>query len=166
MVTELFEFWIDEPEELPEAYFAEVESEGLARVVADYIAGMTDNFILLQYADVRRRVRAGMAPSAGLAQLSRALTSAGAAANLEVSAAKSFRSLRVPVVQRLGHRPFTAVTRVRIPSGTPNLFNNFHDFELRKRGSKRFDKDFRVRKSTSLRCAYGTMARYGSSASD
>ena len=25
----------------------------------------------------------------------------------------------VPVVQRLGHRPFTAVTRVRIPSGTP-----------------------------------------------
>jgi hypothetical protein len=27
--------------------------------VADYIAGMTDNFILLQYADVRRRVRRG-----------------------------------------------------------------------------------------------------------
>jgi hypothetical protein len=26
---------------------------------------------------------------------------------------------RVPVVQWLGHRPFTAVTRVRIPSGTP-----------------------------------------------
>jgi dGTPase len=62
VVTELFEFWIDEPEELPEAYFAEVESEGLARVVADYIAGMTDNFILLQYAEVRRRVRSGLAP--------------------------------------------------------------------------------------------------------
>src|ERR1700734_288934 len=30
----------------------------------------------------------------------------------------------VPVVQWLGHRPFTAVTRVRIPSGTPILFNN------------------------------------------
>jgi hypothetical protein len=31
---------------------------------------------------------------------------------------------RVPVVQRLGHRPFTAVTRVRIPSGTPNTFKH------------------------------------------
>jgi len=61
VVTELFEFWVNDPEELPEAYFAEVESEGLARVVADYIAGMTDNFILLQYAETRRRVRAGMA---------------------------------------------------------------------------------------------------------
>ena len=60
VVTELFAFWIAEPEELPESYFAEVESEGLARVVADYIAGMTDNFILMQYADVRRRVRRGM----------------------------------------------------------------------------------------------------------
>jgi len=62
VVTELFEFWVNEPEELPEAYFAEIESEGLARVVADYIAGMTDNFILLQYADVRRKVRSGLAP--------------------------------------------------------------------------------------------------------
>ncbi len=59
VVTELFEFWIAEPEQLPEAYFAEVETEGLARVVADYIAGMTDNYILLQYANVRRVVRTG-----------------------------------------------------------------------------------------------------------
>jgi dGTPase len=59
VVTELFEFWASNPEELPESYFAEIETEGLARVVADYIAGMTDNYILLQYADVRRRVRAG-----------------------------------------------------------------------------------------------------------
>lgn len=60
VVTELFEFWINGPEELPEAYFAEVETEGLARVVADYIAGMTDSFILMQYADVRRKVRSGL----------------------------------------------------------------------------------------------------------
>lgn len=59
VVTELFEFWVREPEQLPESYFAEVESEGVARVVADYIAGMTDNFILLQYAEVRRWVRSG-----------------------------------------------------------------------------------------------------------
>ena len=59
VVTELFEFWMGEPEELPESYFGEIESEGLPRVIADYLAGMTDNFILMQYADVRRKVRAG-----------------------------------------------------------------------------------------------------------
>ena len=57
MVTELFDFWVREPEELPEAYVAEIETEGLARVVADYIAGMTDSFILLQYAAVKRAIR-------------------------------------------------------------------------------------------------------------
>jgi dGTPase len=62
VVTELFDFWVNDPEELPDAYFAEVETEGLARVVADYIAGMTDNFILLQYAEVRRRIRSGRVP--------------------------------------------------------------------------------------------------------
>jgi dGTPase len=67
VVTKLFQFWVQEPEELPESYFAEIESEGLARVVADYIAGMTDNFILLQYAHVLRRVRSGRTPM-GLAK--------------------------------------------------------------------------------------------------
>jgi dGTPase len=59
VVTELFDFWMQVPEELPDSYIEEAESEGLARTVADYIAGMTDNFILLQYADVRRQIRAG-----------------------------------------------------------------------------------------------------------
>ena len=57
VVTELFDFWIGEPEELPSGYVGEIESEGLARVVADYIAGMTDQYILLQYAQVKRAVR-------------------------------------------------------------------------------------------------------------
>ena len=61
VVTDLFDFWVTEPDELPDSYIAEIESEGLARVVADYIAGMTDNFILMQYAETRRRVRSGMA---------------------------------------------------------------------------------------------------------
>jgi dGTPase len=59
VVTELFQYWEAEPEELPQAYFAEIETEGLARVIADYIAGMTDQYILLQFAEARRRVRAG-----------------------------------------------------------------------------------------------------------
>ncbi len=57
VVTALFDFWIDQPEELPSGYVEEIEAEGLARVVADYIAGMTDSFILLQYAQIKRAVR-------------------------------------------------------------------------------------------------------------
>jgi dGTPase len=60
VVTELFNFWIAHPDELPASYIADIPGEGLARVVADYIAGMTDNFILLQFAETRRNVRAGM----------------------------------------------------------------------------------------------------------
>jgi dGTPase len=59
VVTELFGFWMREPEHLPESYLDEIESEGAPRVAADYIAGMTDNFILLQYAEARRYVRSG-----------------------------------------------------------------------------------------------------------
>lgn len=57
VVTALFNHWINDPEELPVSHFEEVENEGLARVVADYIAGMTDSFILLQYAQIKRAVR-------------------------------------------------------------------------------------------------------------
>jgi dGTPase len=57
VVTALFNFWIDEPQELPSGYVEQIETEGLARVVADYIAGMTDSFILLQYAQIKRTVR-------------------------------------------------------------------------------------------------------------
>jgi dGTPase len=62
VIKELFGFWVNEPDELPESYGEDVKTEGLPRVVADYIAGMTDNFILLQYAEVRRRVRLGRVP--------------------------------------------------------------------------------------------------------
>jgi dGTPase len=57
VVTALFDHWINDPEELPVNHFESVENEGLARVVADYIAGMTDSFILLQYAQIKRTVR-------------------------------------------------------------------------------------------------------------
>jgi dGTPase len=57
VVTALFDHWINDPEELPVSHFEEVENEGLARVVADYIAGMTDSFILHQYARIKRAIR-------------------------------------------------------------------------------------------------------------
>jgi len=56
VVTALFDHWINDPKELPVSHFDEVENEGLARVVADYIAGMTDSFILLQYAQIKGSV--------------------------------------------------------------------------------------------------------------
>ncbi len=49
LVIELFEFWMENPEELPPSYRDKTEQEPLARVVCDYIAGMTDSFIVEQH---------------------------------------------------------------------------------------------------------------------
>jgi dGTPase len=57
VVSMLFDYWMNDPGELPPSHFEEVENEGLARVVADYIAGMTDSFILMQFAEIKRAVR-------------------------------------------------------------------------------------------------------------
>jgi len=46
IVAELFEYWLNHPETLPHTYREKAESEPLARVVCDYIAGMTDHFVL------------------------------------------------------------------------------------------------------------------------
>ena len=50
VIRELFDFWMTKPENLPHNYQEKAESESLPRVVCDYIAGMTDNFIYEQYA--------------------------------------------------------------------------------------------------------------------
>ena len=57
VVTELFNFWVDHPDELPEGYAEEIAADGIPRVVADYIAGMTDAYILQHYIAVKRRPR-------------------------------------------------------------------------------------------------------------
>lgn len=49
LIRELFQFWIAHPEELPASYQTQVEEQKPARVVCDYIAGMTDSFILREY---------------------------------------------------------------------------------------------------------------------
>ena len=51
IVRDLFTFWMNNPHALPHNYQekANAEGESLARVVCDYIAGMTDNFIYDQY---------------------------------------------------------------------------------------------------------------------
>ena len=49
VITELFDLWMKHPEKLPTSYQEKAEVEPLARVICDYIAGMTDNFIYEQY---------------------------------------------------------------------------------------------------------------------
>ena len=47
VIGELFEFWMKHPDRLPRSY--QEKEEPRPRVVCDYIAGMTDNFIYEQY---------------------------------------------------------------------------------------------------------------------
>ncbi len=51
IITDLFELWMSHPDKLPRSYQekAKAESEPLARVVCDYVAGMTDPYIYEQY---------------------------------------------------------------------------------------------------------------------
>lgn len=49
VVRDLFQCWTSETKLLPLAYQAQIPAEGAPRVVADYIAGMTDNYILQQH---------------------------------------------------------------------------------------------------------------------
>jgi dGTPase len=49
IVTELFAFWMNSPSSLPHYYQEKASQESLPRVVCDYIAGMTDHFIIEQY---------------------------------------------------------------------------------------------------------------------
>jgi len=49
VIKEMFKFWVSQPSKLPASYQKDAESEPLARVVCDYIAGMTDTFALDQF---------------------------------------------------------------------------------------------------------------------
>src|SRR5438270_5178606 len=49
VISELFDLWMAHPENLPSSYREKGKQEPLSRVVCDYIAGMTDNYIYQQY---------------------------------------------------------------------------------------------------------------------
>ena len=49
VITGLFEFWMKNPDTLPPSYQQQAKQEPLYRVICDYIAGMTDNYVLEQY---------------------------------------------------------------------------------------------------------------------
>lgn len=48
-ITKIFESYVDEPALLPREFQAKIDTEGLHRVVADYIASMTDRSAVLEY---------------------------------------------------------------------------------------------------------------------
>jgi dGTPase len=49
IIRDLFEYWVATPGALPTSYQEKAHTDPLARVVCDYIAGMTDNYIYEQY---------------------------------------------------------------------------------------------------------------------
>ena len=49
VVRELFDYWLNKPSALPSSYREKAMTEPLPRVVCDYLAGMTDNYILEQH---------------------------------------------------------------------------------------------------------------------
>jgi dGTPase len=55
VVTEVFQHLIAHPESLPQSYREKAEKAPLARVVCDYIAGMTDHYV----EDLRKKLVAG-----------------------------------------------------------------------------------------------------------
>ncbi len=52
VVRELFGYWMANPDSLPHSYEEQRERDPLYRVVCDYIAGMTDRFIVRQYEEL------------------------------------------------------------------------------------------------------------------
>jgi dGTPase len=46
IINDLFSYWIEHPASLSVSYQRQMETESRARVICDYIAGMTDNYIL------------------------------------------------------------------------------------------------------------------------
>jgi dGTPase len=48
-VEKLFDYFMRRPRSLPASYFAKTQQEPPYRVVCDYIAGMTDNYLIEQY---------------------------------------------------------------------------------------------------------------------
>lgn len=48
-IAGLFQYWMEHPDQLPRTHETEIESDGAPRVIADYIAGMTDKFTTAQW---------------------------------------------------------------------------------------------------------------------
>ena len=52
LLCRLFEYYVNHPEALPEDFQPQMSFDGLERTVADYIAGMTDNYAIDKYTEI------------------------------------------------------------------------------------------------------------------
>ena len=52
MLQRMFEYYINNPEALPEDFQPQMSFEGLERTVCDYIAGMTDNYAVDKFTEI------------------------------------------------------------------------------------------------------------------
>jgi len=52
MLRKVFEAYVVDPDRLGEAAAKRIEAEGLHRTVCDYIAGMTDRYLIEEYARI------------------------------------------------------------------------------------------------------------------
>ena len=49
MLVKLFEYYVKNPQKMPELYTRNLETEGVRRCVCDYISGMTDRYAIELY---------------------------------------------------------------------------------------------------------------------
>jgi dGTPase len=52
MIARLYQYFLVHPEKLPEEFGSYIETDGLQRIVCDYIAGMTDRYCVQVYSDL------------------------------------------------------------------------------------------------------------------
>ena len=52
MLQRLFEYYVKNPEALPEDFHPQLSFDGMERTVCDYIAGMTDNYAIDKYTEI------------------------------------------------------------------------------------------------------------------
>lgn len=60
VIDDLFAVWLADPDLLPQSYRNQTTEEGAPRVIADYIAGMTDHFILEMHRSLRKMALPGL----------------------------------------------------------------------------------------------------------
>ena len=52
MLQRLYEYYIANPNEMPEDFQPQLSFDGMERTVCDYIAGMTDNYAVYKYTEI------------------------------------------------------------------------------------------------------------------
>ena len=52
MLQRLFEYYINNPDMLPEDFHPQLSFDGMERTVCDYIAGMTDNYAVDKFTEI------------------------------------------------------------------------------------------------------------------